>query len=73
MKKAKLGDFFLWEGKLVQCLWINEGHRSIGFKSTEKTCCPNCNIPIDYESFDVIEDSPLFQQTAEPIKTITDF
>lgn len=70
--KAKLQDYFLWDGELVQVVSINTGHRSIGFRSVKERFCPNCDHKLDVEWFDVIEDSPLFKEKAKPINTISE-
>lgn len=65
--KAQLDDYFLWKGVLVKVVYINEGKRSIGFEAVVSTVCPTCHQSIQY---DIIEDSPLFQENAKPINTI---
>jgi len=70
MKTAKLGDILKWKGKLVEVRWINEGHKSIGMVSFEDKLCPHCHKPIGKYEVEHIESSALFQESAEPVKTI---
>jgi hypothetical protein len=35
MKDVSVGDVFLWQGKLVQAQWMNQGHKSVGFVTNE--------------------------------------
>ncbi len=73
MKTAKLGDFFLWEGKVVKVEWVNDGYRAIGFKTTEDIECPYCNKTHEIEvGHEVIESSNNFQEGAKPIQTINE-
>jgi hypothetical protein len=67
MKTAQLGDIFEYEGELVQVQWINQGYKSIGFTPVNAQPCPCCGVT---KKWDIIENSPLFQQGANPIKTI---
>jgi hypothetical protein len=71
MKTAELGDYFLWKGQLVKVGWINRGSKSIGFKFKREIHCPECgHLHLVDDSADVIEDSPLFQENAQPITSI---
>jgi len=67
MKTVELGDYFLWNGQITKCQWINTGSKSIGFVTKAK--CPHCGVEID-DIHNEIESSPNFQNEAEPIKTI---
>ncbi len=67
MKTAQLGDIFEFEGELVQVQWINQGYKSIGFTPVNAKPCPCCGVT---KKWDIIENSPLFQQGANPVKTI---
>lgn len=67
IKTVKLGDYFEWEGQIVECKWITGNARAIGF--TVKKPCPHCGELLE-QSMNVIESSPLFQNTANPIQTI---
>ncbi len=68
MKTAKLGDIFKYENQLVEVRWINQGEKSIGFIPVNAKPCSCCG---EIKSWEVIESSPNFQQSAEPINTIT--
>ena len=67
MKKANLGDIFLYQCKLVEVVAINEGHRSIVFQEINPKRCECCG---EIKQYDIIESSPLFQENSEPIQTI---
>jgi hypothetical protein len=67
MKTVELGDYFLWEDKIVKCEWINTGYKSIGFTTIEK--CPHCGGDI-IAGYDMIESSSNFQNGAMAVKTI---
>lgn len=72
MKVANLGDYFLWMGQVVKCQWLGFGEKTIGFKVTKVIEC-DCGRKHTYEEgYDVVESSPMFQENAEPIKTISD-
>lgn len=71
MKTAKLGDYFLWMGKIAQVVAINEGHKAIIFSTNETCTCPHCGKEFEDEAqINIIESSPLFQENAQPISTI---
>lgn len=70
MKTAKLNDYLEWNGRLYQVRWTNSGNKSIGMMSLDRNKCPHCGHDVEYDSMDVIESSPLFQENAMPIKTI---
>lgn len=66
MKQAKLNDLFLWKGELVKVVGIAIGKTIIFEKVGEKECeC--CGMKFEYN---VLEQSPLFQENADPVKTI---
>jgi hypothetical protein len=69
MKTAQLQDIFEFEGELVQVRWINEGHRSIGFVPINAEPCSCCG---ETKHWDMIEESPNFQNGAKAIKSITE-
>lgn len=72
MKTANLGDYFKWKGQIVLCQWLGLGQKTIGFIVKRKVTCPHCKGEHEIEEgYDVVESSPLFQENAEPIKTIT--
>ncbi len=66
MKTAKLGDHLLWKNELIRVESIAEG-KMIGMRPVLAKPCPTCGRE---EFIEVLEDSPLFQENAEPIKTI---
>lgn len=66
MKTAKLNDYFIWEGEITQAVATLTG-RVIIFKI--KGECPHCGKGVD-DWQHVLEDSPNFQNTAQPINTI---
>jgi len=66
--------FFYWKDKLVKIIYINTGMKSIGFESVEEkdgVRCSHCGEFVMPERYDVIEDSPLFQENAKPVDTLT--
>lgn len=71
MKRAELGQMFLWMGKLTAVTSINPGEKAINFTTKDTGNCPHCGKPVD-ENWSVIEGSPMFQQNAEPVKTISE-
>lgn len=71
MKTVELLDYFLWNGEIVRCDWINPGEKAIGFRLKRTVTCPHCNKEHDIEDqAEIIESSQLFQENAQPIKTI---
>ena len=75
MKTIKNPNTILkWQGKLVRVISINEGHRAINMEYIDKNDnpkCPHCDMPIKNYQFEIIESSPLFQENAEAIETLT--
>lgn len=72
MKDVNVGDVFLWKGVLVQAQWMNTGHKSVGFITNESVKCPHCNQEHDVAmANDIIVHSPLFQENAEPVTTLS--
>lgn len=70
MNKANLGDYLLWKGKLSKVIAIAR-RPTIVIEQVEDRCCPECGYNLGKEQFSVIPESPLFQESAEPITTIT--
>lgn len=71
MKTAKLGDYFLWMGKIAEVNSINNGHKAIGFTTHEPCRCPHCGKEFEQKvQHEVIESSPHFQENAKQISTI---
>lgn len=71
MKTAKLGDIFYYGEKLVKCLWVNPGKKSIGMETIEDHFCPSCNHNLGKEHIESIESSPNFQSEANPIQSLS--
>jgi hypothetical protein len=74
MKKVKEPNaIFKWRGKLVKVIGINEGMRAINIEYIDEKdsdlLCPHCGKPVNHQ-FEIIEQSPLFQESAEPIETL---
>ena len=72
MKIAKLNDIINWYDRLYKVKWINPGSKSIGMVSLDKNKCPHCKCELEYDIVDMIEASPLFQENAKPVNTISD-
>lgn len=70
MKTVKLGDFFLWKGKLAKIICKSD-QPTVGIEMVEPEKCPHCNGILGHHQFNIIPTSPLFQQDAEPIQTIS--
>lgn len=70
MKIPKLGDYLMWEGEL--CKVIGESNAwTVHIEKLHPEQCPHCNGELGKHQFSVIVASPLFQQSAEPIQTIS--
>jgi hypothetical protein len=69
MKTANLGDFLFWKGKLAKIISVTT-RRSVGIEIQDPERCPHCNGELERKQFDVIPESPLFQENAEPVQTI---
>jgi hypothetical protein len=67
MITAQLGDLFYYDGQLMKVVGINEGNRSIIFEPINSENCPFCG---EKKQYNVIEQSPNFQQNAKPVDTI---
>ena len=70
MKTAKLYDYLMWKGKLAQVVGIAD-RKSVIIELKEKNLCPHCSGDLGFQQIQVIESSPLFQENAEPINTIS--
>lgn len=67
----KMGDLFLWQGKLVEFLWRNGGQETVGFKFVREQDYPKCShcggsLP-EHNGVEHIASSPLFQKNARPL------
>lgn len=69
MRTAKLGDMLMWEGELAKVVGIAEGKNLI-IEIYEEEKCPRCKRSLGRKRFSVLEDSPLFQETAKAIQTL---
>ena len=69
MKTAELGEYLLWKGKLAKIVYVAE-ERTVGIEPLDSCKCPHCDGDLGKEQFSIIPTSPLFQENAEPIKTI---
>lgn len=70
MKTAQLGQYLIFEGKLVKVVSINPGSKSINMETIEDHLCPHCGESLGKKQIEVIESSPMFQNGAESIRTI---
>ena len=66
-KKADLGDIFKFKGEIVEVQWINPGRRAIGMVPVNAVECPCCG---EIKSWEVIEESEVFQEGAEAVQTL---
>ena len=71
MKRAKLGNFLKWNGKLASIIWTTDSP-TVGIEMIENKTCPHCGGDLGKEQFSMIVESPLFQESAESIESITD-
>lgn len=69
MKRADLGAIFRYDGKLVEVVAMHTEGRMLLLRPVNPTACPSCGSTGDIH---VVEHSPLFQDNAEPISTLTD-
>lgn len=69
MKTPHLQDFLLWKGKLAQVIGL-VNYPSVVMHMVEHQKCPHCGGDLGVEQIEVVIQSPLFQENAEPIKTI---
>jgi hypothetical protein len=70
-KTAELGQVIRWQGKLATVISLCTGEKMVGIEMIESPKCECCGHPYQYQ-FDVAESSPLFQESAEPVKTINE-
>jgi len=71
MKTAKLQDYLLFEGKPAQVIAINPGEKAVIMEFLEEEKCPHCQGLLGKKQIEVIESSPMFQEGAKAIQTIT--
>ena len=70
MKTPHLQDFLLWKGKLAQVIGLCD-RPTVIMHTIEQAKCPHCGGDLGVEQIEVVIGSPLFQENAEPIKTIS--
>jgi hypothetical protein len=70
MKNPKLGDYLLWEGQLAKVVYQTD-QRTVGIELFDDCKCPHCNGNLGKKQINVIVFSPLFQQNAQPLQTIS--
>ena len=71
MKNPKLGDYLLWKGKPAR-IEFESNDRQVGIIMLENKKCPHCGGDLGKDVIEVIVSSPLFQENAESLPTITD-
>lgn len=69
MKKVKLGDYLLWEGKPAQIV-AEVSERTLVIVGLEPRWCPHCQGELGKEQTWVVEDSPMFRNGARKLPTI---
>jgi len=70
MKRAKLGDYLKWNGQLAFIAYTTS-QPTVGIEMLENKKCPHCGGDLGKEQFNMIVESPLFQENAEKIESIT--
>jgi len=63
---SKPATILKWKGELVEVVGISEG-RTIHMQSVNAEKCKLCG---SVKQYDVLENSPLFQENAEPVDTL---
>jgi hypothetical protein len=71
MKNAHIGEYLLWNGKPAKVVGSTD-RRMVIIEMLDKCKCPHCQGDLGKEQIYMIVSSPLFQESAEPMKTITD-
>lgn len=71
MKNGKLGQYLLWRKKPAQII-AESNAREVIIEMFENKHCPHCNGDLGKDQIHVIVASPMFQEGAEPLETITD-
>lgn len=69
MKSAELDQFLLWEKRPAKIIAKSNGEQVI-IEMLENKCCPYCNGDLGKDQVHVIVSSPMYQEGAEPLKTI---
>ena len=70
MKDCNLGDYLEYDGKLMKCIGVNDGHKEVILESLEDKFCYHCNKSLGKEQIHVIVQSRNFQDNAKELQTI---
>jgi hypothetical protein len=70
MKNPKLGDYILWEGKPAQIVGETD-QRQVIIHMLENKKCRHCGGDLGKMQIHVIVSSPMFQNNAESLPTMT--
>jgi len=71
MKRAKLGNYLLWYGKLAKIIATYD-QPSVIIEMLENKRCPHCNGDLGKNQIHMIVGSLLFQENAEKVESITE-
>ncbi len=71
MKKAKLGNYLLWEKQPAQII-AESDLPQVTIELLEGKRCPHCQGYVGKKFISVVVDSPMFQNNAEQVTTIED-
>ena len=71
MKTGNLGQFLLWRKKPARIVG-ETSERQVIIEMLENKCCPHCQRDLGKEQVHVIVSSPMYQEGAEKIETISD-
>lgn len=71
MKRPKLGDYLTWNGRLAKIVGGYD-QPSVRIEFVDDATCPHCGESLGKEQFMMIPTSPLFQESAEPIQTMSE-
>jgi predicted MarR family transcription regulator len=62
-----VGTILKWKGELVEVSWYGEG-KEITMTPIGAKPCKKCG---EIKRYHILEHSPLFQENAEPVETLT--
>jgi hypothetical protein len=71
MKDARLGQYLLWEGKPAKIV-AEVNSRMVVVELLENCKCPHCKGDLGKDQTYVVVSSPMFQNGAERMESITD-
>lgn len=71
MKKVKLGDYVLWNGKLHKVSATCD-YPQVMLESVKEGRCPHCDGVLEANGFWVVPTSPLWDESASAVPTIID-